>query len=172
MLDVEIEWNLPELNIDLEKVMKQVAELMKHSIHLNITEGGRPEWPPLKPNIFNRTKAFFPPGELAGSIYSDSGKDWAEAGSGFKWARVHQFGSTHSIPITPKSRGFFWYMFHQTGDEKWKYMALTQRAVFVVHIPARPFVMFQEEDAAKILDMIGSGIINFSDTSGSVAVEL
>lgn len=53
-----------------------------------------------------------------------------------RYAPIHEDGGT--IQITPKMRKFFWAMFAKTGDEGWKWMALTKKTV--ITIPARPYM--------------------------------
>lgn len=55
---------------------------------------------------------------------------------GVIYGAIHEFGGR--IPITRRSRGFFWAMFRKTGDLKWKYMALSRKSHFVM--PARPYL--------------------------------
>ncbi len=57
-------------------------------------------------------------------------------GSDAEYAEIHNNGGT--IPITPKARKFFWWMYRMTGDTKWKYMALHKGSHFV--IPKRQFI--------------------------------
>jgi len=52
------------------------------------------------------------------------------------YARIHEEGG--SITITSQMRSFFWAMFFDTGDLKWKYMALTKKTSF--KIDARPYL--------------------------------
>lgn len=172
MIAFYIEGGLPAVNPNLSKIMQNVAELMEDSVKLNFIEGGRPAWEPLKSNIAGRKQAFYPPGSLYRSIKKSSGDTWAEvsAGEGLPYARIQQEGGFVNIPITAKSRKFFWVMFFNTGDEKWKWMALTKRSVYIMHIPPRPYMMFQQEDVGKILDMIGNGIIRFEQSDSSSTV--
>lgn len=57
-----------------------------------------------------------------------------------QYAKIHNEGGTLTIPITVKSRKFFWYMFKKTGDDKWKAMALTKKTVMKVKMPKRQFI--------------------------------
>ena len=166
MITATIEGTLPQINLDFTEKYRQIAELMKKSIQLNFTEGGRPEpWAPRKYDLFGNP-LLFGSGALFSSIYSDSGPDFAEAGAK---NTVHQEGATFTVPITERSRGFFWVMWYNTGDEMWKWMALTQRAVFVINIPGRPYVMFQKEDIEKYMEILGTGLFTLTDASGKSA---
>lgn len=160
MINFQVSGSLPVVNADLSEKMKQIAKLMEDSIRQNFIEGGRPSTWQLTKEGGN---PFYPLGKLYNSIRSISDKNSATAwaGDGLIYARRQQLGGYANVPITEKSRSFFWMMFFRTKDYKWKWMALTQRSVFMVYIPPRPYVMFQQEDIAKILDLIGTGIITF-----------
>lgn len=56
------------------------------------------------------------------------------------YAKIHNEGGTINIPITKKSRKYFWYMYKQTNDEKWKYMALAKKNHIVLKFPKRQFI--------------------------------
>lgn len=151
------------------QIAQEIAELMEKSIKLNFTEQGRPSpWAELKNPIVSHP-ILFSTGGLYGSIDSSARPGVAEA-----WAKatVHQEGSTHAVPVTEKSRGFFWMMFYRTGDEMWKWMALTKRMVFIIRIPGRKYVMFQEEDFEKIMEIVQTGVIIFRDPEGSATINL
>lgn len=57
-------------------------------------------------------------------------------GSDAEHAEIHNNGGI--IPITTKSRKFFWFMYKETGETKWKAMALTKKKAFI--IPKRQFI--------------------------------
>lgn len=143
---------------DFTQIMDEVRLIMENSIKLNFTEGGRPvPWAPRKYDLFGNP-LLFSSGSLYGSIYSVSNEDTAEAGARMT---IHQTGGTFLVPITDRSRGFFWVMWFNTGDPHWKWMALTTRAVFIIHIPARPYVMFQQEDIAAIIALVMTRSVEF-----------
>lgn len=56
------------------------------------------------------------------------------------YAQIHNEGGVLNIPITERSRKFFWFMFKATGEEKWKWMALTKNERFTVKIDKRQFM--------------------------------
>lgn len=172
MINTSITYSLPKVNSNLTGTMKRVENAIKASVMETLVTGGRQRWQPLQPNVFGRTQAFYPPNRLAMSVVSRSGEDFAEvsAGAGLRYAMAQHQGSVNAIPITMKSRKFFWVMFHRTGDPKWKNMALSSKDRFIIRIPPRPFVMFQMEDIENIIKLIGDGIIKFEDMQGSVTV--
>jgi phage gpG-like protein len=55
------------------------------------------------------------------------------------YAQIQNDGGTIRQQITEKQRGFFWKMFYETNNEKWKRLAL-KRDTLVITIPARPFL--------------------------------
>lgn len=63
-----------------------------------------------------------------------------EAGQGIPYASIHNTGGTISVPVTEKSRRFFWYMYMQTKEERWKWMALTKKDRLSVRMPQRKFI--------------------------------
>lgn len=70
----------------------------------------------------------------------EASKDEIDYGSNAPYAELHNEGGTITIPITAKSRKFFWYMYKKTTEEKWKWMALTKKTEIKVKMPQRKFV--------------------------------
>src|SRR5690606_23730339 len=56
------------------------------------------------------------------------------------YAQIYNEGCMLNIPVTERSRNFFWIMFKATGQEKWKWMALTKKDRFTVKIEKRQFM--------------------------------
>lgn len=56
------------------------------------------------------------------------------------YAEIHNSGGVLNIPVTQRSRKFFWAMFKATGDEKWKWMALTKKESFTIKMDKRQFM--------------------------------
>lgn len=89
-------------------------------------------------------------------------------GSNVSYSAIHEKGGETHPNVTNEMRGFFWHKFDKTGDEKWKWMALTKKRQLTIRIPARPFL------STAIADMIPSfaenigrmlGKLNFTDKS-------
>jgi phage gpG-like protein len=166
MIDIKMVGSLGVVS-NLEETMETVAELMYQSVRQNFVEGGRPaRWLPLKQNPFGRTDAFHPPDKFVNNLEKSftGGTATVYMGGNLPYARIQNFGGVNYVRATPEARKFFWRMWYNTNDEMWKNMALTEKAGFFIRIPARTFMMFQEEDIQKILELIGSGIIKFSTT--------
>ena len=61
-------------------------------------------------------------------------------GSDLVYAAAQEYGGTWEVPVTDRSRRFFWAMYAETGDEKWKWMALSQKASFTITLDAQPYL--------------------------------
>lgn len=62
------------------------------------------------------------------------------AGEGLPYAAIHNNGGDITVTVTEKMRKFFWAMYMKTNNEKWKWMALTQKEQMRIHIPKRQFI--------------------------------
>jgi len=69
-------------------------------------------------------------------------------GSKVPYAGLHEFGGTVTTKVTPKAKSFFWYAYYQTGNPKFKAMALSSGS-FTRTIPARPFLTPAANDYKK-----------------------
>lgn len=56
------------------------------------------------------------------------------------YAAIHEYGGVIDVPVTQKSRGYFFWRYRVTGDEKWLFMAISKKDVFHIVIPARPYL--------------------------------
>ncbi len=56
------------------------------------------------------------------------------------YAAIHEYGGTTRLPITAQMRRFFWAQWYETGDDKWKAMALSKKAAFSINMPPRPYL--------------------------------
>lgn len=61
-------------------------------------------------------------------------------GSDAEHAEIHNNGGIVKIPITQKSRKYFWLMFKVTGNSMWKALALTKKESITITIPKRQFI--------------------------------
>jgi phage gpG-like protein len=79
-------------------------------------------------------------------------------GSDSKYAKIHNEGGVINIPVTAKMRKFFWYKYIETGEGKYKGMALTKKTHFSVTIPKRQFmgesITFSRDIDTKFIKMI------------------
>ncbi|MCK9482627.1 MAG: phage virion morphogenesis protein [Bacteroidia bacterium] len=56
------------------------------------------------------------------------------------YAAIHNNGGKFSILITDKMRKYFWAMYRQTGQERFKFMAITKKKRLPIRIPERRFI--------------------------------
>lgn len=112
--------------------------------------------------------------ELNGNAFN------VEMGSNKPYAQIHQFGGDFNIPVTPTLRKYFWRMhfkergaatkelrkiYRSRGEKftkkvkqsaqsgfstQWQAMAMTKKSQFHIRIPARPFLVIQDEDLVRI----------------------
>jgi phage gpG-like protein len=61
-------------------------------------------------------------------------------GSDVDYAEIHNEGGTLHVPVTRRSRKFFWFMYKATGKQFWKAMALTKKTHLDIKIPKRQFI--------------------------------
>lgn len=54
------------------------------------------------------------------------------------YAKYHEYGAEFDVPVTEKSRKYFWAMYFLTNYRPFMYMALTKEEKFHVKLPARP----------------------------------
>jgi phage gpG-like protein len=151
--------------------MESVMNVMRESVLENFYQGGRPTW---EPTAGGRARDLHEFGRLRSSISgsSDATSATVTAGRGLgKYPFVQQFGA--QIPITDRMRAFFFarhraiaVMSGNSGFSKWLAMALTRKNI--IRIPASPFMMFQEEDKAKIGKILLGSIFKFTETQAKV----
>lgn len=72
-------------------------------------------------------------------------------GSNSKYAKIHNEGGVTNIPVTTRMKKFFWYKYKQTGDSRYKSMALTKKTHFSITTPKRQF-MGPSESFNKLID--------------------
>lgn len=81
-----------------------------------------------------------------------------EAGAGIPYAAIHNTGGVITVTVTQKMRKYFWYMFKQTGHERWKHMAITKKRQVTINIPQRQYIgpsetLLRNIDKAIIADI-------------------
>jgi len=136
---------------------EQIGEYMMGSVLKNFEEGGRPDpWAPLKGRtllaraggarkaikkrgglrkaaakaIYGH-KILIDSGRLRGSIHYLAGQSSVQIGSNLVYAATHQYGRRFT-----KARG------SRSGSSTWS------------NIPARPFLVMQEEDRSAVRDIL------------------
>ena len=61
-------------------------------------------------------------------------------GSTVPYAAIQEYGGTTTTPVTEKARSFFWWAYSETGDDKWKGLALTTRRSLTRTLKERPYL--------------------------------
>lgn len=143
---------------DLKKPLKRACVLMIGSIDKNFRAEGRPsKWAKLAPMTIamrrkkgKGAKILQDKGGLKGSFaYKVTSKQQAYVGTKYKWAGLHQKGGTIKIPardIYPKNASVLHFMIGGR-DVFTKHVHQKARSVT---IPARKFLLFQDEDKVHI----------------------
>lgn len=140
MLNIEIQGKLPSLDgFEFTNTMEKVARYMELSIKKNFAEGGRPiGWEQKKDGSPSH---LFISGALFNTIGFEFGETFAEAGA---------------MTLLPYS----WV--HQAG-----FSGTKKNGVFM-NMPARPYVMFQDEDIDWIEQQFSDDILRYFDTHGEM----
>lgn len=154
--DEQVQANLNGMAIrarDLSRGMKLIAAMVLASVQRNFEVGGRPKWAPLKPSTLKKRKSSGGPlvvkgnaGGLLQSVHAESNATQATVGTDKIYAAVHQFGA---------KKGSFGMglagSFRRTGvmgslERGGGWDLSSQRPLPWGDIPARPYLMLQEED--------------------------
>jgi hypothetical protein len=96
-----------------------------------------------------KKSAIAQPGSKSGQLWRNIGMEagkadpyWVLVGTGVggtqsvKYAGIQDHGGETHPRVTPRMRGWAWYMFYRTKDKKYKGMALTKKVKFDIRIPA------------------------------------
>lgn len=75
-------------------------------------------------------------------------------GSDLPYAAIHNTGGVIRVPVTERSRKFFWAMWFATGEAHWKGMALTKKTTLLVNMPKRQFIGDSKALQKRIIDLI------------------
>ncbi len=132
--------------------MKIIAALVLASVQRNFETGGRPsKWAALKPSTLRNRKSGGGPlvvkgfgGGLLGSVHAESDATTATVGTDKIYGAVHQFGA---------KKGSFGSFLTKGGKS---------RALPWGDIPARPFLMLQQEDREAIPDVLAKFVLGAS----------
>ena len=155
--------NMPVIKIrPLGESMKMIAAHMQNSVRQNFMVGGRPQWAATR---WNANRPLWGNGGLFESITQTSGENWAKVETTLPYARTHQQG--RSFVPTLAQRNFFWYKFFETADERWKGMAIAAGSGRMFNIPARPFMVIQQEDMDFIFRTLGQGSVQITTEGGA-----
>jgi len=156
MADFRVEHNVDDLQKSLSEALARLPQLRKRiarmattrfstrSVQTYMQEGPKVRQPGDDGGLIKQT------GRLARAVKGGAGSKNRIEVSGrtinfiieifVPYAAIHEFGGEISIPVTAKMRSFFWAMFYDTKDEKWKFMALTKKTVFKIDMPKRSYI--------------------------------
>ena len=67
------------------------------------------------------------------------------------YASIHNEGGILNVPITERSRKYFWFMFKQTGKGMWRAMALTKKTRLTIKIDQRQFMGHSNAFAMQVM---------------------
>jgi phage gpG-like protein len=105
------------------------------------TNQGFEAWPKRKNDVDPGRKILIKTAFLMQSIQVfDKNEKRIVFGSDAEYAEIHNSGGIVKIPITQKSRKYFWVMFKVTGNTMWKALALTKKESITITIPKRQFI--------------------------------
>ena len=150
--------------------MKIIGAMVLISVQRNFEVGGRPnKWAPLKASTLKKRKSGGGPlvvkgfaAGLLGSIHSETTPSSATVGTDKIYAAVHQFGA---------AKGSFGMglagSFGRTGlmgslERGGGWDLSTQRQLPWGDIPARPFLLLQDEDREDILAVLANHVLGAS----------
>jgi phage gpG-like protein len=151
MLNIELTGTLPKLNNNLEPAMEKIADVMFRSVQENFLAGGRPnQWAPLQPlgeqsHLYQSGRMFeniqLKWDATSAMVYLDTAR--------VPYAAIHNFGGVIKHPGSDKFQAFE-YMGGMVFTHGTK--------AHNINIPQRMFMLFQEEDKTKILEILSSAI--------------
>lgn len=100
--------------------------------------------------------------ELFNSINYSAKNGLITISSDKEYSQIHNEGGevNNTIAITPKMRKFAWAKNYETGDDKWKGLALTQKETIHVQftMPKRQFIGESAELNSEIIEMVETQI--------------
>lgn len=141
---------------DMTPVMRVIGEIMRSSAVKNFEEGGRPRWIPSRKS---KGKTLIKTSRLMSSINSMASKIRSETGTNAVYAAIHQFGFDGMVKITAHRRKV------KSRDIKEGRKTIARGIGFVrdhermMKVPARPFLMVQDEDMTEIRQAIAAHIM-------------
>jgi phage gpG-like protein len=141
-----------ERAVDLSAPMARIGQRLLADIHRNFREGGwYPElWPKSERARKKGGQTLVDKGLLRRSMQQESGADYAQAGSGLVYARIHQEGGTISIPARVQARrdsGRFMKT-AAAGRRKKGAVGITMLPARTIEMPARPFLPVRGSELA------------------------
>lgn len=78
-------------------------------------------------------------GYVSTTWHPDQGVLTIEMGTRVPYAAAHEYGAVRRVVVTRRMRAFFWARYYETGESRFKAMALSRRRSFVIKTPRRAF---------------------------------
>ena len=152
MIDIQTEGHSPTLNADLSSTMQRAEEIMLASVQLNLLSGGRPPFK-VKREMFDYT-----PLNKTGRMYR-----------GVKSEHDASSATVYMDPSVVSKTGFFYPKSLNDGatvppvEGKLMVFEIDGHTVFTYKrkgfkLGAFPFMIFQEQDTVRILEIIKDAI--------------
>lgn len=134
-------------------LFKEVAFRLASSIQTNFREGGRPDrWKSSRRAAKESGQTLLRTGRLMRSASLPKiNADGIEFGSNLPYAAIHQFGGEIQMPARSE---LFRRLRISRGKRQGKFKKGTEfgrgftRSAHTIHMPARPYIVFQDDDVA------------------------
>ena len=161
MLDIQIQGELPQINTDLSSFFQKTEEIMLASVQLNLMMGGRPPFKVKNPNstpLVSSGKMYAGiksvSDERSATVYVDSS---VVSKAGFFYPKSLNDGATVREVLSSEHKlmvfeidGHTVFTYHRKGYKR----------------PAFPFMIFQEQDMVRILELLPDAIFR---TQGEIS---
>lgn len=134
---------------NLTPVMREIGEIVRTSVERNFAAGGRPKWDESTRVKREGGQTLSLTGRLRRSFTVEAGNDRVAVGTNVIYAAIHQFGgkTSPSVIRPKKAKALFW-------------RGARHAVKSVKHpgskIPARPFLVVQDEDWTEIKNVINN----------------
>ena len=151
----QIRVSLPESVRNPLAAFGRISARLLYTFRQQFLTGGYGHWMPQKyptgGKLMMRSHALYE----SGTTHSNAESAQLNWGFGLPYARIHQTGGMANPNVTAQSRKYFWRRFYETGNDMFKWMALSKKTVFSVSIPARP-ISLTSEDIQYIAAILGT----------------
>ena len=135
---------------DLTPVMRKIAGVMQDSVEENFSVEGRPGWPRSHRAIAQNGKTLQNTGRLAGSITPKATGTSAIVGTNVAYAGMMQFGAKKGEFGKQQVVVHGHFKMLKSGKKAWWKEHTKRQLLPWGDIPARPFLMIQDDDWIEI----------------------
>ncbi len=150
MIDAIVSGSWPQLR-SLSGIMERLSAQMERDVLEDVANGGNPAW----------QQRIHPPGQATLDYIPRTLTSWSDAvsssvgwGGGLPYPKVHEMG--WEIPRTLRMRKFFWAKWHETREDFWKAMAISNKPT--VTIPQRSVVSGFYSRKQEYVEFLGEQI--------------